>query len=80
MAMLRLLAREGIGLAVVPPIVVRDELEQGELREIGRLQGLTETFVAVTLSRRFPNPLLRQLIAPASISRDSDGPAIDRSK
>jgi len=31
MAMMRLLAREGVGLAVLPPIVVRDELASGEL-------------------------------------------------
>ena len=63
MAMMRLLAREGLGLAVMPPIVVRDELASGLLREIDRLEGLTESFYAVTLSRRFPNPLLRDLIA-----------------
>ncbi|WP_123195231.1 LysR family transcriptional regulator [Pannonibacter phragmitetus] len=63
MAMMRLLARERLGLAIMPPIVVRDELASGLLREIDRLEGLTESFYAVTLSRRFPNPLLRDLIA-----------------
>jgi LysR family transcriptional activator of nhaA len=62
MAMLRLLAREGIGLAVVPPIVVKDELESGVLTEIGQINGLSETFYAITLSRRFPNPLVRNLL------------------
>jgi LysR family transcriptional activator of nhaA len=64
MAMLRLMAREGIGLAVVPPIVVRDELEQGVLREIAHIGSLSETFFAVTLSRRFPNRALRSLLSP----------------
>ena len=62
MAMIRLLAREGVGLAVVPPIVVTDELENGRLMEVDRFPQLTETFYAVTLSRRFPNPLLQELI------------------
>jgi len=62
MAMLRLLARERIGLAVVPGIVVRDELESGELVEIAQLPDLAEYFHAITLSRRFPNPLLRELL------------------
>lgn len=62
MAMLRLLVRQGTGLGVVPPIVVRDELEQGLLVEIERLPRLVETFVAITKSRRFPNPLLRDLL------------------
>jgi len=62
MAMLRLLAREDIGLAVVPPIVVKDELDNGRLIEAAQLPSLQETFYAVTLARRFPNPLLRTLI------------------
>ncbi len=62
MAMIRLLARESVGLAVVPPIVVKDELETGRLVEVDRFPQLSETFYAVTLSRRFPNPLLRELI------------------
>lgn len=62
MAMLRLIARERTGLAVLPPIVVQDELASGALVEIARLPDLLETFYAVTLRRRFPNPLLRQLI------------------
>lgn len=63
MAMMRLLARENVGLAVVPPIVVRDELASGLLVEADSLPGLTEAFFAVTLSRRFPNPLLRDCLA-----------------
>lgn len=63
MAMLRLLARENIGLAVVPPIVVKDELKAGTLIEIERFPDLKETFFAITPARRFPNPLLKSLIA-----------------
>ena len=62
MAMLRLLTREDAGLCVIPPIVVRDELASGKLVEAMRLDGIQETFLAVTLSRRFPNPLLRSVL------------------
>lgn len=62
MAMMRLLAREGIGLAVLPPIVVKDELDAGILLDAGSLPGIAETFFAVTVRRRFPNPLLRALL------------------
>lgn len=65
MAMLRLLAREGEGLALVPPVVVRDEIERGELVETHRVPGLTETFYAITPSRKFPNPLVGELVARA---------------
>lgn len=63
MAMLRLLAREDAGLAVIPPIVVRDELAQGLLVEALRLPGISEVFLAVTRQRRFPNRLLTELLA-----------------
>ncbi|WP_137181026.1 LysR family transcriptional regulator [Roseomonas sp. AR75] len=65
MAMMRLLAREGVGLAVLPPIVVRDELASGELQEADRLPGLVQPFHAVTVPRRFPNPLLQALLRAA---------------
>ena len=62
MAMLRLLAREGDGLALVPPVVVRDEIASKELVETHRIPQLRETFYAVTPSRRFPNPLVEELV------------------
>ncbi len=62
MAMIRLLAREDAGLAIIPPIVVRDELRTGLLVEAATLDGIGESFLAVTLQRRFPNPLLAGLL------------------
>lgn len=64
MAMLRLVAREGMGLAILPPIVVRDELESGLLAELAVLDDVFEEFYAITLKRRFPNPLLKEVLAP----------------
>lgn len=79
MAMMRLLAREDVGLAVVPPIVVRDEIAAGTLVEADRLSGIAETFYAVTMDRRFPNPLLQPLLDPdqrrgATLLSDALGP------
>ena len=62
MAMMRLLAREGAGLAVLPPIVVKGELEAGTLVEFDALPGMIENFYAVTIKRRFPNPLVVPLL------------------
>lgn len=62
MAMIRLLARADAGLAVIPPIVVRDELQTGKLIEAARLDGITETFFAITQERRFPNALLTEVL------------------
>jgi LysR family transcriptional activator of nhaA len=64
MAMMRLLARNNVGLAVLPPIVGADEIQEGVLVEAHQLPGVFETFYAVTIKRRFPNPLLRSLLHP----------------
>ena len=52
-----------MGLAVLPPIVVQDELSTGRLIEADRLPDIGETFYAVTMKRRFPNPILADLLA-----------------
>ncbi|HET9959165.1 MAG TPA: LysR family transcriptional regulator [Polyangiaceae bacterium] len=62
MAMLRLLAQETEGLTLVPRIVVKDELERNSLIEKRRLPRFNETFYAISPSRRFPNPLVRELV------------------
>ncbi len=66
MAMLRLLARESDALSLVPFVVVQDELREGVLTERWRIPQLTENFYAITTSRRFPNPLLRELLQAKS--------------
>ncbi|AOL94503.1 LysR family transcriptional regulator [Porphyrobacter sp. LM 6] len=62
MAMLRLLARSDAGVAVIPPIVVQDELAAGTLYELAKLPEITEQFWAVTIARTFPNPLLKDVL------------------
>lgn len=62
MAMLRLLARESEGVTLVPPIVVRDELEAGILVEYCRIPEVTERFYAIVKKRRFPSQLLIDLL------------------
>lgn len=69
MAMIRVLAREGMGYAIAPPIVVRDELRTGELAEFGRLGGLKETFYAIVPRRRFPSPMVDDMLKEQSESR-----------
>jgi LysR family transcriptional activator of nhaA len=62
MAMLRLMARETNGVTLVPPVVVKDELENGALVERHKFHHIKECFYAITPSRRFPNPILKQLL------------------
>lgn len=66
MAMVRLLARAGAGLAVAPSVVVVDELRAGRLATADVDLGLTERFFAITLGRSFPHPLLASLLSRAA--------------
>ncbi len=63
MATMRLLARDSTAFALVPSVVVRDELRQGLLYEHCVVPGLFETFYAITVERTFAHPLLRGLLS-----------------
>ena len=63
MAMLRLLARDAEGVALVPSVVVRDEIRSGALVEYAVVPDLFESFYAITVPRHFAPPLLRELLA-----------------
>lgn len=63
MATLRLLARDMDAIALVPSVVVRDELRTGALHEHCVVPGVYETFFAVEAARKFQHPLLRELFA-----------------
>jgi LysR family transcriptional activator of nhaA len=62
MAMLRLLARDSEALALLPPVVVQDELAAGRLREYCRVPGISEDFYAIAMPRRFRPAALRRLL------------------
>ena len=63
MAMLRLLARDAEGVALVPSVVVRDEIRSGALVEYAVVPDLFESFYAVTVPRHFAPPLMRELLS-----------------
>jgi len=69
MAMLRLLARDGGGVALVPPVVVTGELRRGQLVELHRFEEIHENFYAISPSRRFPNPLAEELLKSVKAAR-----------
>ncbi len=62
MAMMRLLARQDIGLAILPQIVVVDELSKGQLHEACQLDGITEYFAALSLNSNLPNSVLSEIL------------------
>jgi LysR family transcriptional activator of nhaA len=63
MAMLRLLARGANAAAVVPTVVVRDELREGRLEEYCKLPNLYENFFAISIKRHFQQPLVKTLLS-----------------
>nr|WP_235781662.1 LysR substrate-binding domain-containing protein [Shewanella vesiculosa] len=69
MAMLRLLARDSGALVVLPPVVVKDEIEQGILNVYQHLPNVYENFYAITTQRKFVPEvllaLLKQQLDPA---------------
>lgn len=62
MATIRLLAQDCGALALVPSVVVRDELKGGIVHELCKVPGLFESFYAITSDRRYQHPLVRSLL------------------
>jgi LysR family transcriptional regulator, transcriptional activator of nhaA len=62
MALLRLLARDSDSVALVPTVVVQDELRSGRLVEYGVVPDLHENFYAISVQRHFSPPLLKTLL------------------
>lgn len=62
MALLRLLARDSDSVALLPSVVVQDELRSGRLVEYGVVPDLHEDFYAISVQRRFAPPLLKALL------------------
>ncbi len=62
MAMLRLLARDSRAFAVLPAVVVRDEIRQGVLVEYQQLPAVFESFYAITVQRSFQSPALTTML------------------
>ncbi len=62
MALLRLLALSGEGLALVSKIVVERELQSRKIKFMLRVPGLTEKFYALTVRKRFQNAWLGEIV------------------
>ena len=74
MALLRLLARDLQAVALVPAVVVRDELKSGKLHEYCTVPDLHEEFFAVSVRRQYQHPLVRTMLdrSPAAMLTAED--------
>jgi LysR family transcriptional regulator, transcriptional activator of nhaA len=77
MALLRLLARDSDSVALLPSVVVQDELRSGSLVEYSVVPDLHENFYAISIQRQFSPPLLKALLKRSEADVLSLGP--DRS-
>ncbi|MEO6124471.1 MAG: LysR family transcriptional regulator [Ilumatobacteraceae bacterium] len=80
MALLRLLARDSDSIALLPTIVVRDELRSGQLVEHAVVPDLYENFYGVTIKRQYEPPLVRALLdrSGTEILAEFDPPDVPR--
>jgi LysR family transcriptional activator of nhaA len=63
MAMLRLLARDSGGVALVPAVVVQDELHSGILQQYCVVPKVYENFYAISAERKFQSAVLKKLLS-----------------
>ena len=75
MAMLRLLARDSGGVALLPEVVVQDELRNGILQAYCTVPRVHENFYAITTARRRQPPILKQLLERGIAARRLPGTA-----
>lgn len=66
MAMLRLIARDSGWLALLPEVVVQDEIQSGTLVIVGHSSALKENFYAITTPRRHRIDALEKLMGRIS--------------
>jgi LysR family transcriptional activator of nhaA len=62
MALLRLLALSGEGLALVSKVVVERELQSSKIKFMLRVPGLAEKYYALSVRKRFQNAWLAEII------------------
>lgn len=65
-ALLKLFAREGLGVAPVPLVAEKEVCRQFGLRLVGRSEEVRERFYAITVERKVANPLLQRVMENAS--------------
>jgi LysR family transcriptional activator of nhaA len=69
MAMLRLLTRDSGGVALLPAVVVQDELRSGVLAQYCVVPKVHENFYAITTKRQFTHPILDRLLGEKKATR-----------
>ena len=62
MPALRLLARDSDGIALLPTVVVQDEIKAGVLMQYCKLPNLFESFYAISLRKQFEPEIVKFLL------------------
>ncbi len=61
-ALLRVLALTGKGIAVVPRLGVQSDIESKNLSVLHEFKNIKQRFYAITRQKRFPNPLINEIV------------------
>ena len=61
-ALLRILALSGKGLVVIPRLGVTNDIENGSLVVLHEFKNIKQRFYAITRQKKFPNPIINELI------------------
>lgn len=61
-ALLRILALTGKGLVVVPKFGVANDIREKNLSVLHEFKNISQSFYAITRQKKFPNPLIGQLV------------------
>jgi len=64
-ALLKAFGQEGAGIFPVPSVVEREVAVQYSVRPLGRVDGVLETFFAITMEQRVVSPIIRHLLDQA---------------
>jgi LysR family transcriptional activator of nhaA len=64
-ALLKEMGREGLGFFTAPSLIGSETARQYRVREVGRLEGVSEKFFAVSMDRQIKHPAVQAIVENA---------------
>ncbi len=64
-ALVKIFARAGEGLCAVPTVIAREVSRQYQIRPVGRIPGVRESFYALSMERKLKHPAVLAIVQPA---------------
>jgi LysR family transcriptional activator of nhaA len=61
-ALLRIIALNGKGLVIIPRLGVVNDIDNGSLIVLHEFKSIKQSFYAITRQKKFPNPIINELV------------------